>query len=151
MIFKPTPHKRGTIKPTGIILHHTGGSYNGAVQWILNPASKVSYHYLIANDGTGTQFAKPNERAWHAGISSFKGRKNCNDFMIGIAVSGDTNQRVLTYKEIQAVGDLCIGLMMQYNFGIDNIVTHREVSNGRKTDVDARAKKEIINYIINEL
>jgi N-acetyl-anhydromuramyl-L-alanine amidase AmpD len=123
----------------------------GAVEWILNPISKVSYHYLINIDGRGTQFALPTERTWHAGISSFNGRKNCNDFMIGISVSGDTTKRILTPEEIEAVGNLCIELMKKYNFGVDNITTHAEISPGRKNDVDTRAKKAIIQYIINEL
>jgi AmpD protein len=123
----------------------------GGVEWILNPNSKVSYHYLINIDGRGTQFALPTERTWHAGISSFKGRRNCNDFMIGISVSGDTTKRILTVEEIEAVGNLCIELMKKYNFGVDNITTHAEISPGRKNDVDTRAKKAIIQYIINEL
>jgi N-acetyl-anhydromuramyl-L-alanine amidase AmpD len=151
MKFRATPHKRGTIRPTGIVLHHSGGSYLGGVEWILNPISKVSYHYLINTDGRGTQFALPTERTWHAGVSSFKGRRNCNDFMIGISVSGDTTKRILTTEEIEAVGNLCIELMKKYNFGVDNITTHAEISPGRKNDVDTRAKKAIIQYIINEL
>jgi N-acetyl-anhydromuramyl-L-alanine amidase AmpD len=71
--------------------------------------------------------------------------------MIGIAVSGDTTKRILTGEEIEAVGNLCIELMKKYNFGIDNITTHAEISPGRKNDVDSRAKKAIIQYIINEL
>jgi len=151
MKFKPTPHKRGIITPQGIVLHHSGGSYLGGVEWILNPISKVSYHYLINIDGRGTQSALPTERTWHAGVSSFNGRRNCNDFMIGIAVSGDTTKRILTVEEIEAVGNLCIELMKKYNFGVDSITTHAEISPGRKNDVDPRAKKEIIQYIINEL
>ena len=151
IIFKETPNKRGTIRPQGIVLHHSGGSYSGGVAWILNPASKVSYHYLINTDGTGTQFVKPTERTWHAGVSSFKGRRNCNDFMIGISVSGDTTNRELTKQEIETVGNLCIDLMKKYNFGVDSITTHAEISPGRKNDVDPRAKKAIIQYIINEL
>ena len=44
---------------------------------------KVSSHLLIERDGSLVQFVPFNKKAWHAGVSSFKGRKNCNEFYIG--------------------------------------------------------------------
>jgi len=44
---KLSPNRGDTIVPLYIILHHSGGSFAGGVSWILNPESKVSYHYLI--------------------------------------------------------------------------------------------------------
>lgn len=149
MKFQQSPNvsKGRTIKPKGIILHHTAGSFKGSVSWCLQAKSKVSYHYIIDIDGEIIQLAKNNQRAWHAGRSSFKGFKNCNDFMIGIAVSGDTNKRLLTNLEVESVSKLCVKLMAKYNFGIDWVTTHLEVSLGRKNDIDIRANKLIKNRI----
>ena len=146
--FKQSPNISGKkITPKGIILHHTAGSYNGSVAWCLNPQSKVSYHCIVDVNGDRTVLAKDNQRAWHAGVSKFKGQSNCNDFMLGVAVSGDTNKRELTNHEIDSVAYWCVEKMNEYGFGIDDITTHREVSSPRKNDVDVRAEKAIIKKI----
>src|ERR1700761_7371898 len=49
---------------------------------------KVSSHLLITRDGALTQYVKFQDRAWHAGRSSFEGREACNDFSIGIELEG---------------------------------------------------------------
>jgi AmpD protein len=48
----------------------------------------VSSHFLITRNGTLIQFVPTHKRAWHAGISIYKGRENCNDFSIGIELEG---------------------------------------------------------------
>jgi len=89
---RPTPNKSSSkITPEGVVLHHSYGSYAGGVSWILNDTSNVSYHVLIDTDGSRTVFADDNERAWHAGKSSFNGRGGCNGFMLGVAFTNDTN------------------------------------------------------------
>jgi AmpD protein len=139
------------IFPEGIVLHHTAGSYEGSVNWCLNPNSQVSYHCIVDINGDRTILAKDNQRAWHAGKSIFRGRSDCNSFMLGIAVSGDTNTRELTQKEIESVACWCIDKMQLYGFGIEMITTHREISPGRKNDVDLRAEFAIRNYIFKNL
>ena len=49
---------------------------------------KVSSHLLIKRDGSITQFVPFNKKAWHAGISTFRGREDCNEFSIGIELEG---------------------------------------------------------------
>ena len=49
---------------------------------------KVSSHFLITRKGALIQFVPTHKRAWHAGISSYKGKENCNDFSIGIELEG---------------------------------------------------------------
>lgn len=146
--YKQTPHinQGRTITPTAIVLHHSAGSFAGSESWILNPQSKVSYHYLIDLNGNRTQFAKHNQRAWHAGISSYKGRSNCNDFTIGISFSQDTTKRELTELEVQS----CVLLIKELfnEFGKLDITTHREISPNRKNDVDIRAENAIKNALL---
>jgi len=144
---KQTPNYGGIIKPIGIVLHHTAGTYNSSVNWCLNQLSKVSYHAIVDLNGDFTTLAKDNQRAWHAGVSSFKGKKDCNSFMLGIAVTGDTNKRRLSEFEVETVAKWCVLKMKLYNFCIDWITTHREVSPGRKTDVSIDAENQILNKI----
>ena len=49
---------------------------------------KVSSHFLITRKGALIQFVPTHKRAWHAGISTYKGKENCNDFSIGIELEG---------------------------------------------------------------
>lgn len=135
------------IKPLGIIIHHTAGPYIGSVEWCLNPVSKVSYHAIVNINGHSTVLAKDDQRAWHAGDSSFNGRTGCNDFMLGIAVTGDTNRRELTIQEIEAVAQWCVKKMKLYNIKIAWITTHKKVSPRRKKDVSDKAYNEIIAAI----
>lgn len=147
--FKQSPNvnKNRVITPIGIILHHTAGSYSGSVSWCLNPQSQVSYHCIVNVDGNRTILAKDNQRAWHAGSSVFKGRNDCNSFMLGIAVSWNTNNRILNDDEVKSVAEWCVEKMKLHNIPLENITTHRAVSPNRKNDVDIRAEKAIIEEI----
>ena len=59
---------------------------------------KVSAHLLVRRDGTIIQLVPFNLRAWHAGVSRYKGRENFNDFSIGIELEGSPISR---YTNIQ--------------------------------------------------
>lgn len=147
--FKQSPNiSKYPIKPTGIVLHHTAGSFVGSVEWCLNPKSKVSYHCIVDLNGNRTVLAKDNQRAWHAGVSSFNGKKDCNTFMLGIAVSGDTNNRRLTNFEIDSVAEWCVSKMKLHGIPLSNITTHRFISPGRKNDVSLEAEKQIKDKIL---
>jgi N-acetyl-anhydromuramyl-L-alanine amidase AmpD len=136
------------MKPEGIVLHHTAGGYSGSVSWCLNAKAKVSYHCIVNTTGERTVLVPDNVRAWHAGVSSFKGKANCNNFLLGIAVSGNTNERELTNEETESVAEWCVRKMKSYGFGLDAITTHRAISPNRKNDVDSRAEKRIKDKII---
>jgi len=153
-VFKATPNiSYSTIEPEGVILHHSYGSYKGGVSWILNDASNVSYHVLIDTDGSRTVFAKDTQRAWHAGKSSFNGRTGCNSFMLGLAFSGDTASRELTKAEIDSAVEYLLPRFERWGWPKDlsTITTHKDVSPGRKVDVDSRAEKAIIDALRSAL
>jgi|TARA_R110000772_G_scaffold267384_2_gene391269 N-acetyl-anhydromuramyl-L-alanine amidase AmpD len=133
-VYKPSPNKSGTIKPRFIVLHHSSGSHDGTRSWILNPSSEVSYHYLIAADGSRTQFVYDTKRAWHAGRSKWDGISGLNGYSVGISFYGNTHTRTPSVVEIDSAAKKCIYLMKKFNIGIDGIVTHKMVSPGRKDD-----------------
>ncbi len=153
-VFKASPNvSYSTIRPEGVVLHHSYGSYNGGVSWILNDESNVSYHVLINTNGERTVFAKDTQRAWHAGKSAFKGKSGCNGFMLGLAFSGDTEERELTQKEIDSAVEFLLPRFERWGWPKDlsTITTHRDVSPGRKVDVDSRAEKAIIEALRSAL
>jgi N-acetyl-anhydromuramyl-L-alanine amidase AmpD len=63
--------------------------------------------------------------------------------MLGVAVSGDTTRRTLTQQEVAAVAKWCIERMKRHGLTIADITTHRQISPGRKADVDTRAEEAI--------
>jgi N-acetyl-anhydromuramoyl-L-alanine amidase len=95
---------------------------------------RVSAHFLIRRDGELVQYVSCDERAWHAGVSEFKGRQNCNDFAIGIELEG-TDSTPYSQAQYRSLTALTLVLMAQYPMiGLDNIVGHCDIAPGRKTD-----------------
>lgn len=123
------------IVPKAIVLHHTAGSYAGSVAWCADPASRVSYHAIIAKDGKRTVLADPDERAWHAGKSSWRGRRDLNSWSIGAAFEGDTNERTLGEDEMASMADYLLPIMRQYGLTLADVTDHRTVAPGRKDDL----------------
>lgn len=92
---------------------------------------KVSSHFLVRRDGEAIQFVPPERRAWHAGVSSWRGRERCNDFSIGIELEG-TEADSFTSPQYHSLAALIRQLQQQ--FPIRDIAAHSDVAPGRKTD-----------------
>ena len=92
---------------------------------------KVSSHFLIRRDGELIQFVSCLQRAWHAGISSWKGVERCNDFSIGIELEG-SDYDVFENPQYQMLKKLVNTLKKTYH--IENVVGHSDIAPGRKTD-----------------
>ena len=131
----PNVTKNRRITPKAIVLHHTCGSYAGSVAWCADPASRVSYHAIVAKDGRRTVLADPDERAWHAGKSSWRGRRDLNSWSVGAAFEGDTNERTLGEDEMASMADYLIPIMQRYGLTLADVTDHRTVSPGRKDDL----------------
>jgi len=145
-VVKKSPNvSTSTINPEGVVLHHSSGSYAGSVSWILQSKSQVSYHVIIDTDGSRTVFAEEWKRCWHAGKSNFKGRSNCNGFLVGLAFSGDTTKRELTDAEVESAVEYLLPLFEKYKWPTDlsTVTTHKAISPGRKNDVDDRAEAKV--------
>ena len=95
---------------------------------------RVSAHFFIERDGQISQFVSCLQRAWHAGVSSFAGRDNCNDFSLGIELEGTDD---LPYSEAQydALVPLVQQLLAAYPaLSVERICGHCDIAPGRKTD-----------------
>lgn len=92
---------------------------------------RVSSHFLIRRDGQLVQFVSCDERAWHAGVSTWWGRERCNDFSIGIELEGcDT----LPFEAAQyAALDVLLGALGT-NYPVKEVVGHCHIAPQRKTD-----------------
>ncbi len=92
---------------------------------------KVSSHLLIKRNGECIQFVDFADKAWHAGVSSYRGRDNCNDFSIGIELEG-ADDIAYTEAQYQQLNKILADLCQQYP--IKYIVGHSDIAPGRKTD-----------------
>jgi len=135
------------IKPKAIVLHHTSGSYAGSVAWCLNPASKVSYHCIVAKDGRRSTLADPDERTWHAGVSTWRGRRDLNSWSIGAAFEGDTNNRALEAAEMASMAEYLVPIMRKYGLTLADVTDHRTISPGRKDDLKASELTRFRTYL----
>lgn len=92
---------------------------------------EVSAHFFIERNGTLWQFVDCDQRAWHAGASSYRGRSQCNDDSVGIeleGLEGDTFEPA----QYQALAHLCTDLALRYP--IAHIAGHEHIAPGRKGD-----------------
>lgn len=132
------------IKPTHIVLHHSSGAYTGSVSWCCDPVSKVSYHCIIARNGKRTVLALPTQRTWHAGVSSWQGRKDANSWSVGMAWEGDTYQTPLSEDALLSAVEYLLPILRENNIPLANILRHADVSPGRKDDCSPAAHAALI-------
>lgn len=94
---------------------------------------KLSYHFLISSTGRIIKLVDPKDTAWHAGVSEFEGRKNVNDFSIGVGLINDGESEYKAAQYISAAR-LYKHCLTDYEIPINRIVGHENVSPGRKKD-----------------
>lgn len=130
--FHKSPNTSGVIKQHQfVVLHDDVGTWSGTTSWIMNPSSKVSYHIYISKQGEVRQFVEMNKRAWHCGVSEWKGFKNLNDYSIGVCFQNLGNEPY-TPAQIEKGLEVCKAIMDYY--GISEVVRHRDIAPNRKVD-----------------
>jgi hypothetical protein len=111
----------------GICLHTTEGNFPHDANWLCNPQSRVSAHYVIDRGGGIYQLVDDDKRAWHAGHTWG------NNHTIGIEISHIAGQDYPSEQE-QALAMLCVKLIQRYNIPHTGIVAHRWLTPARKSD-----------------
>ncbi|MEA1923050.1 MAG: 1,6-anhydro-N-acetylmuramyl-L-alanine amidase AmpD [Pseudomonadota bacterium] len=95
---------------------------------------KVSSHYYIERQGRVVRFVADEKRAWHAGVSHFQGRDNCNDFSLGIELEGD-DFTFFSEIQYQRLNELLNFIKFRWPaVTSDRIVGHCHVAAPRKSD-----------------
>jgi len=132
-----------------IVLHsislppgHYGGNevqqlFTNQLDWNAHPyfetlrGIEVSAHFYVRRNGELWQFVSCDDRAWHAGVSSWRGRTNRNDDSVGIELEGLEGE---PFEEAQyeTLAGLCPALMERYP--VSSIAGHQHVAPGRKFD-----------------
>ena len=110
---------------------------------------RVSAHALIHRDGHITQFVPFNRRAWHAGVSCYQDRQQCNDFSIGIELEGtdDTPYEAVQYEQL---ADMIMALRKCYTHITEEAITgHCDIAPDRKTDPGPSFDWERLKQLLN--
>ncbi len=111
--------------------------FTNRLDWSAHPyfeqirGAEVSAHFVIQRDGQLTQFVSTDDRAWHAGKSSWRGRDNCNDYSIGIELEG-LEDHPFEPAQYGQLGTLLKAIAA--NHPIEHVVGHEHVAPGRKRD-----------------
>ena len=130
--------RRDALKPEIILLHYTGMvSSPVAEDWLCNPASEVSSHYLVHEDGRIVQMVREKDRAWHAGKSSWHGVTDINSQSVGIEIVNPGHQlgyRAFPPKQVASVIALCQAIVARHGIRPEMVLAHSDVAPGRKID-----------------
>lgn len=92
---------------------------------------RVSAHFFVRRDGELIQFVPCGLRAWHAGVSQWRGRARCNDYSVGIELEG-CDEEVFEERQYAVLNALLAALRQAYP--IDAVAGHCDIAPGRKTD-----------------
>ncbi|GAA5266059.1 N-acetylmuramoyl-L-alanine amidase [Acidiphilium sp. MT5] len=131
-------HRPANAPLDHLVLHYTGmDSAQAARARLCDPAAKVSAHYLIDEDGTIEQLVPERYRAWHAGLSYWRGVSHLNDRSIGIEIVNPGHEhgyRPFPARQITALIGLCQAILARHPIPARNIVAHSDIAPTRKTD-----------------
>jgi N-acetylmuramoyl-L-alanine amidase len=121
-----------------LILHYTGmQSAEAAIERLRDPIAKVSSHYVVDEDGAVFRLVPEDLRAYHAGISFWRGKRVLNDVSIGIEIVNPGHEwgyRPFPAAQMTAVRDLCLGILSRHVIPPRNVVGHSDVAPNRKQD-----------------
>lgn len=142
---KPSPNQ--DERPEGgpvdmLILHYTGmKTARAALDRLRDPAAQVSSHYLVEEDGAVTRLVPEARRAWHAGVSYWRGHTALNGRSIGIEIVNPGHEwgyRDFPVLQMAAVCDLCLSILSRHPIPPRDVIAHSDVAPDRKEDPGER-------------
>ena len=140
---RPLPSPNQDDRPPGalidmLVLHYTGmPTAEAALARLCDPAARVSSHYVVEEDGTIWRLVDETRRAWHAGVSHWRGYAGLNDRSIGIEIVNPGHEwgyRPFPALQMAAVCELCLGVLKRHPIPPGNVVAHSDVAPDRKQD-----------------
>lgn len=121
-----------------LVIHYTGmRSAEAAIDRLVDSAAKVSAHYVIDEDGGIVRLVAEDKRAWHAGVSFWRGATDINARSIGIELVNPGHEfgyRPFADSQMRSLEDLARAIIARHAIAARNIVGHSDVAPTRKTD-----------------
>ena len=123
---------------TMVVLHYTGMQTGAEAEArLVDPAAKVSAHYLIGEDGEVVRLVPEARRAWHAGRSFWRGLTDINSASIGIELVNPGHEwgyREFPRAQMEALLPLLARIVKTHDVPRANVVGHSDVAPARKDD-----------------
>ena len=127
-----------TSPPDTLVLHYTGmHTGDAALDRLRDPAAKVSAHYLVEEDGGVFRLVPEERRAWHAGVSFWRGERDINARSIGIEMANPGHEfgyRGFPDAQIASVMELLSEIRARWTIPDGRILGHSDVAPDRKQD-----------------
>jgi N-acetylmuramoyl-L-alanine amidase len=137
----PSPNieeRREGFRPDLLLLHYTGmASAEAAIHWLAAPESRVSCHYVVDEEGAVTQMVQEAFRAWHAGVSHWRGIDDINSSSIGIEIQNSGHSAGypgFPEPQMAAVEALCLDIVRRHEIKPEQVLAHSDVAPHRKID-----------------
>ena len=142
-MIRQAPSPNHDARPVGtpidmLILHYTGmASGAAALARLRDPEAKVSAHYLVEEDGRVFALVPEERRAWHAGVSHWRGTSGLNGRSIGIEIVNPGHAhgyRPFPVFQMLAVAELCLAVLGRHPIPARNVLGHSDVAPDRRDD-----------------
>jgi N-acetylmuramoyl-L-alanine amidase len=139
LIDAPSPNFDSRQAPPDMIVLHYTGMMSGeeALARLRDPVAKVSCHYLVEEDGRVFRLLPEERRAWHAGVSSWRGQRDVNGASVGIEIVNPGHEfgyRAFPQPQIESVIALVADIRGRWSIEDRCIVGHSDVAPERKLD-----------------
>lgn len=141
LVDRPSPNfnDRPADKPVSILLlHYTGmETAAAALERLCDPAAGVSAHYTVDEDGAVYAHVTEDKRAWHAGVSYWAGETDINGISVGVEIVNPGHEfgyRLFPDPQLDAVVDLCLGILGRHAIPPHRVLGHSDVAPGRRQD-----------------
>ena len=137
----PSPNhgeRRNFLRADSIILHYTGmATADSAISLLRDPTTEVSSHYVVEEDGRIVQLVPESRRAWHAGISCWRGERDMNSASIGVEICNPGHEGgspPFPARQIEAVIALCRDIATRCVIRPERVLAHSDIAPARKRD-----------------
>jgi N-acetylmuramoyl-L-alanine amidase len=135
----PNYDERNADDPVDVlVLHYTGMQTAAeALSRMCDPQAQVSAHYMVDEEGSIYKLVEEKNRAWHAGISCWKGRASLNYTSIGIEIANPGHEwgyRAFPLPQMAAIKVLCKDILSRHDIPPENVVGHSDIAPNRKED-----------------
>ena len=121
-----------------LVLHYTGmQSAEAALDRLCDVEARVSAHYLVDEDGSIWRLVPEERRAWHAGVSYWRGETGLNTVSIGVEIVNPGHEwgyRTFPEPQMQAVEKLCLDITARRRIPAHRVVGHSDIAPTRKID-----------------
>ena len=142
-----TPSPNFDARPAGacidmLVIHYTGMTdAAAALERMRDAAAKVSSHYFISEDGAIYRLVDEAHRAWHAGVSFWRGITDCNARSIGIELQNPGHEfgyRDFPDAQMRALEWLALDILSRHPIPPFSVVGHSDIAPARKMDPGER-------------